>query len=153
MDDPKCDACNRVQNLKPCGFCGQPVVIRYNTMTGEHYISHEDWNSKCPQKPFYGSAEQWNARHTEDMLLAEIGKWIEAANFGIALINEQQAQIKLLRDALKFYADRSNWLPESDDGGYVNRIEWNACGDLWRAPWKTAEHALAVSHKENPNVT
>lgn len=29
-------------------------------------------------------AEQWNARHTEDMLLAEIGKWIEAANFGTA---------------------------------------------------------------------
>lgn len=70
-DDPKCDACNQVENLKPCGFCGQPVVIRYNTMTGEHYISHEDWNSRCPQRPFYGGAEQWNTRFAEDTLRAE----------------------------------------------------------------------------------
>ena len=72
MDDKKCDACNQVENLKPCGFCGQPVVIRYNTMTGEHYISHEDWNSSCPQRSFYGSAEQWNARHAEDALRAAL---------------------------------------------------------------------------------
>lgn len=72
MDDKKCDACNQVENLKPCGFCGQPVVIRYNTMTGEHYISHEDWNSSCPQRSFYGSAEQWNTRHAEDALRAAL---------------------------------------------------------------------------------
>lgn len=70
-DDPKCDACNLIENLKPCGFCGQPVVIRYNKNTGVHYISHEDWNSGCPQRPFYGSAEQWNTRFAEDTLRAE----------------------------------------------------------------------------------
>ncbi len=71
MTDPKCDACNLVETLSPCGFCNQPVVIRYNTMTGVHYISHEDWNSRCPQRPFYGSAEQWNVRAREDALRAE----------------------------------------------------------------------------------
>jgi hypothetical protein len=54
MTDPKCDACNLVETLSPCGFCNQPVVMRYNTMTGKHYISHEDLNSRCPQRPFYG---------------------------------------------------------------------------------------------------
>ncbi len=107
---PKCDACNRVENPKPCGFCGQPVVIRYNTITGEYYISHEDWNSRCPQRPFYGSVEQWNARYTEDALRAEIIKWIAANNAATALINEQQPQIKELRDALSVYADSGNWL-------------------------------------------
>lgn len=100
MDDPKCDACNRVENLKPCGFCGQPVIIRYNTMTGEHYISHEDWNSRCPQRPFYGGAEQWNNRHTEDVLRAEIIQWITANNAAIVLINEQQTEIIRLRAEL-----------------------------------------------------
>jgi hypothetical protein len=57
-----------IENLKPCGFCGEPVEIRYNAMTGEHYISHEDWNSSCPQRPFYGGAEQWNTRYTENVL-------------------------------------------------------------------------------------
>lgn len=70
-DDPKCDACNLLESLKPCGFCGQPVVIRYKKNTGVHYISHEDWNSWCPQRPFYGSAEQWNTRFAEDTLRAE----------------------------------------------------------------------------------
>lgn len=70
-DDPKCDACNLFESLKPCGFCGQPVVIRYKKNTGVHYISHEDWNSWCPQRPFYGSAEQWNTRFAEDTLRAE----------------------------------------------------------------------------------
>lgn len=47
-------------------------------------------------------------------------------------------------EALMFYADHGNWLIEEDNGdGYINRIEWNASGDLWRAPWKRAEQALA----------
>ena len=58
-------------------------------------------------------------------------------------INSLLSDIEELREALQFYADRSNWLTESDEGGYVNRIEWNASGDLWRAPWKRAEQALA----------
>ena len=81
MDDKKCDACNQVENLKPCGFCGQPVVIRYNTMTGEHYISHEDWNSSCPQRPFYGGAvaecqqqREANMTHTYGYLRCQIGR-------------------------------------------------------------------------------
>ncbi len=60
--------------------------------------------------------------------------------FQEALATEQESA---LRQALEFYADRSNWLIESDSGdGYVNRIEWNASGDLWRAPWKRALQAL-----------
>lgn len=58
-------------------------------------------------------------------------------------INSLNEEIDELRKALKFYADHGNWLIESESGdGYVNRIEWNASGDLWRAPWKMAEHAL-----------
>lgn len=78
MDDPKCYACNLVENLKPCCFCGQAVVIRCNIMTGEHYISHEDWNSKCPQRSFYGSAEQWNTRYIENVLRTALAsvEWI-----------------------------------------------------------------------------
>jgi hypothetical protein len=53
-------------------------------------------------------------------------------------------RIDYLSKALHFYADRSNWLEESD-GAYVSAIEWNASGDLWRAPWKIAETALATS--------
>lgn len=101
MEDPKCDACNRIEALAPCGFCNQPVTIRYNTMTGVHYITHEDLNSRCPQRPFYGSAEQWNHRVTEDALRAEIGKWIEAANLGTKLINEQDREIERLRGIIR----------------------------------------------------
>lgn len=104
MDDKKCDACNQVENLKPCGFCGQPVVIRYNTMTGEHYISHEDWNSSCPQRPFYGNEALWNERPVENTLRTEneqqqelIDKWISANVAATTLINEQQAEIERLR--------------------------------------------------------
>ena len=71
MTDPKCDACNLIETLSPCSFCNQPVVMRYNTMTGEHYISHEDWNSRCPQRPFYGARAKWNSRPIEDALRAE----------------------------------------------------------------------------------
>ena len=57
---------------------------------------------------------------------------------------EREAEIARISQALQFYADHGNWLIESENGdGYVNRIEWNASGDLWRAPWKTAEQALA----------
>jgi len=57
---------------------------------------------------------------------------------------EREAKIARMSQALQFYADHGNWLIESETGdGYVNRIEWNASGELWRAPWKTAEQALA----------
>lgn len=58
-------------------------------------------------------------------------------------INSLLGDIEILKEALQCYTDRSNWLTESDEGGYVNRIEWNASGDLWRVPWKRAEQALA----------
>jgi len=101
MNDQKCDACNRVENLKPCAYCGEPVTIRYNMMTDEHYISHDDLDSRCSQRPFFGSAEKWNASQTEDMLRGEIIKWIEAANVATKLINEQQRETLNLRQLLR----------------------------------------------------
>jgi len=68
----KCEECEGEYALLPCPFCGRAVTTRFNAMTGKHYISHEDWNSSCPQRSFYGSAEQWNTRHAEDALRAAL---------------------------------------------------------------------------------
>lgn len=70
----KCETCANEGEiaLLPCPFCNQPVTIRWNTMTGEHYISHVDWNSTCPMRPFCGNEAQWNERLTENHLRAEL---------------------------------------------------------------------------------
>lgn len=111
MNDQKCDACNRVENLKPCAYCGEPVTIRYNMMTDEHYISHDDLDSRCSQRPFFGSAEKWNASQTEDMLRGEIIKWYERLGSERVHPNEvnlyswegieHQQPWQIARDALK----------------------------------------------------
>lgn len=69
----KCEKCANEGEiaLLPCPFCNQPVTIRWNTMTGEHYISHVDLNNRCPQRPFYGNEAQWNERPAENSLRAE----------------------------------------------------------------------------------
>jgi hypothetical protein len=53
------------EELKPCPFCNQAVVWRFNSMTGEKYVTHADWNSNCKLRPFYGTADEWNTRAPE----------------------------------------------------------------------------------------
>lgn len=69
MEDQGCDG---EIALLPCPFCEQKVEMRWNAMTGEHFIHHVDWNSRCPQRPFYGNEALWNERPTENALRAKV---------------------------------------------------------------------------------
>lgn len=54
--------------LAPCPFCDKPVEFRHNIMIGEWFITHIDWNSSCPMRPFYGSKHAWNTRPGNERL-------------------------------------------------------------------------------------
>lgn len=103
------------------------IYVRDATSTGDVGKLHSIAMSESAAKLFCATQEKANP-------------WWGWEVWPIKVLDKADEEIM---DALRFYAERSNWLTESDEGGYVNRIEWNASGDLWRAPWKMAEQALA----------
>lgn len=99
----KCAECEGEIILLPCPFCGQAVTVRWNSMTGEHYISHTDRNGKCPQRPFYGRADQWNERVMENRLRSEI----DAVRGVMASKNEQIERLCAQYRELAVRADKA----------------------------------------------
>lgn len=110
----KCEKCANEGEiaLLPCPFCNQPVTIRWNTMTGEHYISHVDLNNRCPQRPFYGNEAQWNERPAENSLRAE----------NDALFEKGRDRDEMAR-SLRHMSNELTWTQEKARG-WQNRAEY-----------------------------
>ncbi len=109
-----------MDELKPCPFCGTPVELAYNQMTGQDYYTHVDWNSPCVARPFYGTFSAWNTRPVEDALRVElaqqaelhrmerealIGAWNETSR----QLRAEIGQLRALLTQLEWITPRESW--------------------------------------------
>lgn len=125
------DACEGDITLLPCPFCGGAVEIRWNEITGEHFIAHVDYAiNHCEQRAFYGNAALWNDRVVENRLRAEL----DACR---AVHRSKNQQIEMLIRQVREYAVIADRAVEAARGSEKLRAEvgkWmranNAATDL-----------------------